>query len=448
MNFVITNEDRELLVELMRGAISIPSVKSEALPGAPFGPMTVKALHYFLDKAGSLGFRTSDLDGYAGFIEFGEGENETAALCHLDIVPPGDGWTSDPYTLSVRDGKFIGRGSSDDKGPAVACLMAMKVLKDSGWKPAGRIRLILGLDEESGCECMEHYKKCQRPPDIGFTPDAKFPVIFAEKGILHIRFKSKNSFNSASPVLINIRGGDKANMVPSICEYSVTINDDRTAKVSRNIKSVVRGRSSHASLPQYGENAISKAVSEISALLKDRELSHPFIDFYKEKIAEKTDGSLIGLGFSDSLSGDLTFNVGLISVTNDAISMTVDIRYPVTYSKEQILETLISETAGYGFEVDLESHMDPLVNDPQSKFVRSLCDVYNEATGECREPIAIGGGTYARRMPNIVAFGPVFEQSGDVAHQADEFITEKDLLKCVDIYSNAFMKLDSLLGDS
>ncbi|MDD2393585.1 MAG: Sapep family Mn(2+)-dependent dipeptidase [Eubacteriales bacterium] len=432
---ILSDDNRELLTKILEGLISVPSVKSESSDKAPFGEHTAQALRFFLNVAEAYGFKVADLDGYAGYIEFGEGPREVAVLCHLDIVPPGDGWTVDPYSLNIKDGKFIGRGIIDDKGPAAACFLAMKILKDNGWKPSNRIRLILGLDEESGCECMDHYRSVEKVPDIGFTPDAKFPVIYAEKGILHVTFRTPDDSPLTSGITLSADGGDKANMVPSTCRYS--LNGEEF---------IVHGRSSHASMPQYGINAISRAMTDISEKLKAKGLRHTFVDFYTKYIAETTDGSLIGIGFSDSQSGPLTFSVGLLSISSSSVSMTIDIRYPVTFSKESIMDRLRSAASSVGLEISEDSSMDPLYREPDSEFVQSLLDVYNSVTGESRIPIAIGGGTYARRMPNIIAFGPVFDPVRDVAHQADEYILEEELLSCIEIYRNALVRLDELLG--
>ncbi len=423
--------------------VAIPSVKGPPSEGAPFGKSTLDALEYMLRLGESMGFSAHSLDGFAGYIEFGSGPKEVAALAHLDIVPPGDGWDSDPYTLAVRDGRAVGRGVIDDKGPALACLYAMKSLRDSGWHPANRIRLILGLDEESGCECMDHYRSRKSAPDIGFTPDAKFPVIYAEKGILHTVIRGKPSFPQpcgGPRTSLEISGGDKANMVPSLCRYRIPAgpagySDFRT----------VSGRSSHASLPEYGENAISKAMAEIAGILDENGFSDPLVEFYAKNIGSDTDGSRFGIAYSDRESGRLTCNAGLLSYDGRDASLTLDIRYPVTDRKDAILRTLSERAAAYGMEVLEESGMDPLYRDPGSSLVTVLLDVYNEAAGAHAVPIAIGGGTYARRMPNIIAFGPIADPLHDVAHQANEYVRLTDLEQWFRIYELAFRRLDAIL---
>lgn len=483
------------MIDSLAGLISIPSVKGNSAPGAPFGVETLRSLEYMLSLGRNMGFSTKNLEGYAGYIEFGEGSKELAVLCHLDVVPAEKGWSTDPFTPVIQDNKIIGRGTNDDKGPAIAVLYAMKALKDEGFLPPCRIRLILGLDEESGSECMAYYRTREKTPDIGFTPDAKFPVIYAEKGILHLTisgvFNDENftdkphesglSTFSDSPTaprlsLLSINGGERTNMVPAECTYTFMIpanskavadsgslsdittdalteksssmhtNSAYTTNGNNTIDSVtVHGKPGHASMPEQGDNAISKAISELYDIYKSINASHPFLDFYKYHIAMETDGKGLGISGSDSLSGALTCNVGLISYSQNILEMTLDIRYPVTFDREMIIGTIGNKINPYGMSIKSHSGLEPIYTDPQSDFVQTLLKVFNETTSQSLSPVAIGGGTYARSMPNIVAFGPNFNVTDDVAHQAGEYMRIGDLFLCSTIYKNAIKELSSNL---
>lgn len=79
-----------------------------------------------------MGFQTRDVDGHCGWCEYGEGEEMVAVLCHLDVVPAGDGWHYPPYDCTWAEGRIYGRGVIDDKGPAAAALYALKAVRDSG----------------------------------------------------------------------------------------------------------------------------------------------------------------------------------------------------------------------------------------------------------------------------------------------------------------------------
>lgn len=423
--------------------IKIPSVKSTSTNDAPFGQNTLKALEYMLKLGESLGFLSTNLDGYAGFIDFpGTSEKQVAILCHLDVVPADKGWDTDPFEPSVLDGKITGRGTADDKGPAIACLYAMKALKDEGFVPPCSIRLILGLDEESGSLCMEHYKKKEKLPDIGFTPDAKFPVIYAEKGILHLTLEGNLSskINDSDRLrLISINGGERANMIPAECEFSYSITDENNQ--IKIVKDKSSGKPGHASLPEYGENAISKALNLLADLFVKNDIHNPLVEFFADNILTETNGESFGIAFSDDKSGALTCNVGLINFEDNLATITFDIRYPVTCQKDNIIDTIKLRADKYGLDIKNFSGLDPVYKDPDSGFVQTLLKVYEEVTGTNSSPIAIGGGTYARSIPGIIAFGPNFDPKDDVAHQSGEYIKLDDLFLCYEIYKKAIEKL-------
>ena len=176
------------IIDTVSKLIGYKSVSKETgNPEKPFGEECKKALNYFLDLGNKMGFRTKNIDGYCGYIEFGDGDELVGIIGHLDVVPADfkDGWTTDPFKADIRDSKLFGRGSIDDKGPVVASLYAMKYVADN-LKVNKRVRLILGLNEEKSWKCINHYKEVEEAPTIGFSPDANFPAIYAEKGILSL----------------------------------------------------------------------------------------------------------------------------------------------------------------------------------------------------------------------------------------------------------------------
>jgi len=431
------------IIDSLSELIRIPSVKSTPAENAPFGIETLKALEYVLDLGKSFGFKCVNLDGYAGYIDFpGASEKQVGILCHLDVVPAEKGWKNNPFEPVIEEGKIIGRGTADDKGPAIVSLYAMKALKDEGFIPPCTIRLILGLDEESGNECMEYYKKKEKNPDTGFTPDAKFPVIYAEKGILHITLESLADikiFENHNVRLKTIKGGERANMIPAECEYSYSIlNNDNEIEV---IYGKALGSPGHASLPELGENAISKAMAELGDIFKNYDSHNPVLDFFADNIGIETNGNSLGIGFSDDKSGALTCNVGLIDYSEGIFSATFDIRYPVSIDKDIIIDTINERSLKYGLKVKNSGGLGPVYKDPESDFVQTLLKVFEEVTGTKSKPIAIGGGTYARAVPGIIAFGPNFRPEDDSAHQSGEYMRLEDLFLCYEIYKKAIEKL-------
>ncbi len=434
----LIGENMDGLVQALSRLLSIPSCKSRPEPDAPYGSDTKRALEEFLRLGEHMGFVTRNIDNMAGYIEFGQGPAMVAALGHLDVVPPGDGWTADPFTPVVTAERIIARGAIDDKGPVIACLFALKALRDAGFAPRTRIRLIVGLDEESGSSCMARYVRTEELPCAGFTPDADFPAIYAEKGILHLRFQTEMPpaiAHADGPVIVYMKGGDRANVVPSRCEASVSVAG------AREFAQSFSGIPAHGSTPDQGVNAISSAMRSVHEWLSSRDLAHPFVDFYHHKFHTETDGHALGIACRDNPSGALTCNAGMVELDDERARLTVDIRYPVTADAEALLATLRGQAAPYGISLVVLQHQKPLYLAPDTPMITTLTRIYREVTGRDEPPVAIGGGTYARTMPNIVAYGPGMAGDPEMAHKADEYITLERLQTCCRIYARALAAL-------
>jgi succinyl-diaminopimelate desuccinylase len=203
----------------------------------------------------------------------------------------------------------------------------------------------------------------------------------------------------------------------------------------------VKGVPGHASMPEAAENAVSKAMALLRSMLAGHETRHPFVDFYNDTIGLRTDGSLLGISCRDKDSGSLTCSVGLLDLTPESVSMTLDIRYPVTSDADSICAQIRRKCSQEGLEIVSLRDIPPLYIDKDSIFVQTLLSVYNAVMHTDVQPIAMGGGTYARSMPNVVAFGPNFTEEGDVAHQAGEYIRLEDLFLCREIYEKAISAL-------
>ncbi len=399
-------------ISVLKDWIKIKSTKSESTQGAPFGENIKIMLEKALADARALGFETKNYDNYIGEVIFGEGDDYDglAVLCHLDVVPEGDLslWSVEPYGAVEKDGYLFGRGVVDDKSSAVICLFALKQLKDEGFVPSKKIKLIFGCDEESGWGCIDHYEKAAVMPKVGFSPDADFPVLYAEKGIYHVKF----TFPTGSRVK-NISGGERVNVVCDKC--AVSLADGENVLFS--------GVSAHGSTPELGDNAIKKALSYLAEK-----------DCFSEKLVNLLfDGSL----FSDFVdeSGRLTFSPNVIKVNGDKIELSVDIRYPV-HSKIEDINEKLNEIG----EFTVLEHKKPLYADKDGWLVKTLSKVYEKHTGVKAVAQTTGGGTYARALENGVAFGPVFD-GGAVCHVPNEKIKIEDLKKCYLIYKDAIKEL-------
>lgn len=406
-------------------SIRFDSSLSDPLPGMPFGKGAADCLAHFLSLADGMGFETHNYDNYVGEAVFGEGEEEFAVLCHLDVVPAGGGWTKDPFGGVVEDGKIWGRGATDDKGPAIASLYAMKALKDEGFVPRKKIKLIVGCNEECGWKCIEHYNETAHMPETGFSPDANFPVIYAEKGILHILAH----FPVNDGLFGDFSGGERANMVCDLCRSTPRALDaERAEKLglkAENGALVSVGKSAHGSTPEEGVNAI---VPMLEYYADDESVKRVkdclFDDIYRLKeLCDET--------------GHLTLSPDVVSYKEGVLSVLCDIRYPATLPLEAVTDLL----AEFGVPYDTVSYQAPLFSDKKGELVSTLLSVYEEYTGRREEPIAIGGGTYARALKNGAAFGPEIEGEEVTIHQANEYITVDRVKMMLEVYKRAIEKL-------
>lgn len=451
------------LVRDVQALVRIPSVRDDqqAQPGAPFGPKVAEALEHMLRRGREEGFRIKNVDGFAGHIEMGHGEKLVGVLGHIDVVPPGDGWTMDPFAAEVRDGRLYGRGAIDDKGPTVAAFYALKIVKELGLPLRKRVRLILGGDEESDWRCVAHYFQREEMPDVGFVPDADFPIIHAEKGIIDadLVYEPDGTDEEGAFTLVSFQAGRRYNMVPDAAE-AVVEGAGRTEELlglyeqfcrERGVKGSIRqsegavvfqleGVSAHGAEPERGKNAGVYLAQFLASLPLDGR-SLPFVKFAAAVLSD-TRGRKLGLAYRDERSGELTVNAGMLSYSRDGGgTIGLNIRYPVTADGDAIRRTLAETAARHGFSLGRSVDTKPHYVDPGHELIRTLQRVYEQQTGEPARLLSIGGGTYARALTAGVAFGALFPGRPDVAHQKDEYIVIDDLVKATAIYAQAIYEL-------
>lgn len=455
-------EIKNEIVEETSKIIKIKSVTDVKGNGMPFGEGVNQALESVLELGEKLGFRTKNLDGYAGYLEWGEGEECVGVLGHLDVVPEGDGWIYPPYGGEVHDGKIYGRGAIDDKGPMMACVYGLYALKEIGYKPNKRIRIIFGTDEENGtCMDTEYYLKKEKPLDLGFTPDANFPIIYAEKGITFFNIKKSFDFSDEEKIQY-IKGGQRPNIVPDYCEIGIRTKDKEIIikKIEEFkdqtkfqltyeetdellvIKSI--GNSAHGSTPELGKNAIMQAIMFLDDIKICKGDIGKTISFLAKNIGMQTRGEDFGVFLKDDVSGELSFNVGTIEMNATMISIGMNIRYPVTKTYEDLMKPFEEKISTMNFKVENMIHQAPLYFSKEHKLIGVLSKVYEEQTGKKAELLAIGGGTYAKEMPNVVAFGPIEIGEPELEHQPNEYIEIEQLIKLTKIYGNALKELAEL----
>ena len=438
------------MISTLQDWISVNSIKSAPKENAPFG----SALRVMLDKAlalcDSMGFDTLDVDGYAGHAEMGEGKDEDALamLVHLDIVPDGDGWTYNPFGGEIVDNKMYGRGTMDDKGPAVAALYAMLAVKKAGIPLKRKVRIIFGCDEESGMQCMEYYRQKLTMPRSGFSPDAGFPVINIEKGMIGVQISAKPSKEGLQ--VVRWSTGDRTNVIPGVSYALVKAGEEIIPKVKEVsekygweikaepddefIRITVKGVAGHAAYPHAAENAISRLL----IVLKELGAEGP-LKTLANTVATDPYGEGLNIAVEDKLSGRLTNNIGIIRVDDSSIYATLDMRCPVLTDRAYLLRILKQSLPE--FEIIQTTDKAPHYVPAESELVQKLLEAYNEVTGLPKETLAIGGGTYAKMLDEGVAFGIAFPGDPDKAHRADEYVDLDKLFDSSRIFARAIVKL-------
>lgn len=454
------DELKEDLIKDTQEVLRIKSIEESALPGKPFGEGVSKALETALSISERLGFKTKNLDGYVGYAEYGEGDDYIAVLGHLDVVPEGDGWNYPPYGAEIHDGKIYARGAMDDKGPIMSALYGLKAVMDAELPLSKKVRIIFGTNEETGSGEIAYYNEREKAPVAGFTPDAEFPIIYAEKGLTVFDFvKPIKTRGKGNTEIKALTGGQRPNMVPDYCQAYVVTDDPANVisllsefkydnsyniqyeRVEDGVIIKSYGVSAHGSLPELGKNAIMQMFAFLAELpLQGTDIGN-FIHFVSENIGMETDGKSFGVDLEDAASGKLSFNVGTVELKDNSIVMSLNLRYPVTFQLEDMLTRLERKLLNTDIEIKNLDHQAPLYFPKDHPLITTLQKVYKEQTGLEPELLAIGGGTYAKEMANIVAFGPIFPGKPDLDHQANEYIEIEDIIRCAKIYGAAIYEL-------
>ncbi len=441
---------REELLHRLSALVAIASVQGEAQADAPFGAQPAKALDTALEMLRADGFKTVNLDHYAGYAEIGEGEKLIGVVGHLDVVPAdkADGWTYDPFKMTEKDGVLYGRGVSDDKGAVVASMIALNVIKDAGIPLKKRIRLIMGTNEETGSRGLQYYVEKEGHVDLGFTPDGDFPAIHGEKGMISATYRSKETS------IRSIQGGAARNIVCAKVTCTVDKNTFSNKKLSDYFNNndvryelkeneetadiTVFGKAAHASLPKQGINAIS----HLFAALRSAGLQDPFVEFYTDHFGVETNGaSLCGTLLQDDY-GELTLNNGMITMHDGVIEGSIDIRFPVTMSARQVLKAMEEHLEDENGSIHINSTVEPLFFPLDSPLVSCLAGAYADMTGDHEhQPLVIGGGTYAKEIHNTIAFGCAFPGNDYHIHDVDEWVRIDELLLQAEIYVEGLCRL-------
>ena len=429
--------------------VRVPSLKAEPEDGAPFGPEVRRMLDMAMVDCETMGFLTHVYDGYACDATLGDEDRETiAVLAHLDVVPAGDGWNSPPFGATRVGDRIYGRGTGDDKGPALCAMFAMKAIKEAGIPLKRSIRLVLGCDEESGWEDMDWYCDHAKMPDVGFSPDASFPLINTEKGMIHAFAKAPVSKEGLQVLRLN--NGERLNVIPGECEALLAGGNALAEQVrafaektglpydaevtAEGVLVTAHGIPGHSAYPESCRNAngmMLLLLRELGAAGALRTLADAYPMEYT--------GEHLGIACEDELSGHLTCNMGILRIEDGVLCASLDCRCPVNADLAQLTAAIRAHLPGFtleGLSTTAPHHVPA-----DSELVTALLAAYHEETGLPAIPESTGGGTYAKVLKQGVAFGAGFPGDEDLAHQANEYVELPKMMKAIRIYANALLRL-------
>ena len=454
----VLNHKEDLLKDLFE-LLSVRSILgTDITEETPFGSGPREALDLILSFGKRDGYKTKLVENKAGHIEVGQGEELFGILGHVDVVPVVEAdWTSHPFKPEIRDGKIFARGSLDDKGPTMAAYYAVKLLDKLGVKWNKRVRVIVGSDEETGFRCVEAYFKHEEQPASGFTPDAMFPLVYAEKARATFDHKLKfvDEDGQYNYKLVKFNGGQVLNMVVASAkaELEGEASDikekfenflaqeklEGEVEVGNTIKLTLKGKAAHGSTPQYGINGATKLAEFLSTLGLDNNGKN-FVDYIVEKLANDPFGEKLGINYSDDEMGEVTYNYGILEydLERKIGLVSTDCRHPKKFDLVDRLNGIKVDNIDIEVTSTKEAHYVP----KDDELVTTLMDVYRKHTGDTKnDAFVLGGGTYARCLKKGVAFGLLFPGKEDTMHQANEYLEVEDLLLATAIYAEGIYKL-------
>ena len=421
------DQSKDEFINDFRQLVQIPSVNGNKTYQAPFGIGPKRALEYMLNLSAKLGFRTGQVSDCVGWAEYGPEESEAeeyfGVLGHLDVVDVVDDWNFPPFDLTLKDGYFYGRGVLDNKGPFISTLFALYLIKKQNIPLKKRIRIMFGTDEESGSRDVPYYLKTEKPPYAGFTPDCKFPIVYGERGMLDLTVTVPITDGSLEQI-DSIDGVFDRSFLPDYA--SVTLNGQKTE---------FHGKKAPSNAPDMADNVLPKLVDHCLSLTGQTGATFKWLH---EKIGQQYDGENLGINYRDEASGELQLSFYLLQKNIDEMSFNISMRYPVTIAEETVLTQLKSQLES-GMTLTINRNFPSKISDKDLPYMQRFSKIYGEDTGLDGTPVTTTGATYARALPNIVAFGPSFPGQKGIAHKGDEWLKYSDWQMMMQIYYDCFI---------
>lgn len=416
-------------LNVLKQVMQVPSVKGAPSEHAPYGVEPRKVLALVLSLGEEYGFQTKVINDAIGYVQWGNNEDDyLGILGHLDVVAAGSNWDFPPFDLSEQDGRFYGRGILDNKGPIISCLYGLKLLKDMGFTPKKTIRIILGTDEESGMSDVPQYLSTEVPPTFGFTPDCKYPVVYGERGIVNVLIHYPLSKVELA-AMSEFEGDQFRDHVPD--QLQVSIGGQKFA---------VTGKRSPSNAPELGSNAITLLAEKLQSIKSLSANLQNYFSWVANSFHEKHFGEGIDLELVDADSGKLILTPVVLQKTTSGLDLEVAFRYPVSVKEEKVL-TGLKKALPQNATLEVVRSIPSICHKPDSPEITKLSAIYGEVTGNDSTPVTTTGATYARKMPNILAFGPSFPGQKGIAHNKNEYMDVADLRMNLEIYTKSIKAL-------
>jgi succinyl-diaminopimelate desuccinylase len=451
------------MIEDVQKLIRIRSVNLRDTPVEPYGAGCRDVIDAAADICRSYGFSPRKNDYYCCTTTLpGKRPDQIGIFAHLDVVPEGNDWTRPPYEPYVKDGYIIGRGSKDNKGPCMVSLSVLRCLRDLGVSLTHSVLLFLGCAEENGMDDVGYYLAHNKAPVFSYTPDAPYSVCYGEKGVLRVQF-CRDIAGKGDPAengLLDFKGGNVTNSVADRAEALIagkSLEEVRMALAGherlgaesdpRGVLVKAVGVARHAAFAEGSVNAILLLASFLAEQKLVSGAALEAVSFLKEALTDYHGGGL-DINFTDDISGHTTCIGGLAWMDGTMLYQDVNIRYAIKTDIDELRRRLEARCDRRGFTVSLFHDNRPAYISLESPVVQTLDAVVTEFYGDRFKPHIMGGGTYARKIPNAVGFGFGMGDApgpfGD-GHQPDEGIRIEDMLTAIKVYLLALTRLDRIL---
>jgi acetylornithine deacetylase len=383
---VLKHVDADLLIRLAQDMVRIPSDNPPGNEGE-----LAKFLAEYLTRGGMDAELREVVPGRPNVVaRWGKAGSRPHLILngHIDALPPGDGWTRDPYGGEIVSGRIYGRGSTDMKGPVASLIAAVEAVKRSGAKLRGSVTLEAVVDEEGTQQGTRRLVQEGVVGDFAIVAEpTEFLPVAAHKGDMYIEV-------------------------------------------------ITHGREAHASTPQAGINAIDQMAEIVVELrgLADRlrERTHPLVGHPTLSV-----GTIEG--------GMLTPMVpGRCRITIDRRVLPNEIPDDAVQQVREAVDRVHGRRPDLRADVRMVAFAPPMETDVNNPLVTALREATAQVMGHdpgvhgwaatCDANFLVNEG----KTPTLV-FGP--GSIADQAHKPNESVATEELVTAAKIYALTILRL-------